>query len=166
MHSPTCTACAVIPHSVTWKTLDKTTYHNNFHTHIHTHTASLRLANRQRWQVLMRPPSPTPFAKVPFYGYQYKRPVAYTYMHTTILQSLYRSICVGRHLQLRTGGFWCSTPLLTATSNYCIWIREKTPDFSSAVLLTPSPYHTDLKQRCTKIQALKKLDRLHHCSFT
>ena len=55
---------------------------------------------------------------------------------TTVLWPLYRSTCVSRHLPLRTGGFcWCKVlPHALADVSQCIRIREKTLEFSSAVL--------------------------------
>ena len=59
---------------------------------------------------------------------------------TTVLRPLYRSTCVSRHFQLRTGGhfvgskFYC--PHALAGGNQRIRIRE----FSSTVLSTLSPY--------------------------
>ena len=58
-----------------------------------------------------------------------------------VLQPLYRSTCVSRHLQLRSGGFcWCKVLLLHALAdgNQCIWIREKTLEFCSTVIYTVS----------------------------
>ena len=41
---------------------------------------------------------------------------------TTVLRPLYRSTCISRHLQLRTGGFcWCK--VLTFTKFYHEWMR-------------------------------------------
>ena len=63
---------------------------------------------------------------------------------TPVLRPLYRSTCVSRHLQLRTGWFcWLQSftvhmPLLMATS--AIGLGEETLEFSSVVLSTLSPY--------------------------
>jgi len=67
---------------------------------------------------------------------------------TIILQPLYRSTCVSRHLRLRTWGFcWCKVllPHALADGNQRIWIREKTLEVSSTVLSTLSLY---LKSYC------------------
>jgi len=61
-----------------------------------------------------------------------------------LLRPLYRTTCISRHLQLRTGGFCWSTfaagmPLLTATS--ALRLGGKMLEFSSVVLHAPSPYY-------------------------
>jgi len=56
---------------------------------------------------------------------------------TTVLQPLYRSTCISRHLQLRTGGFcWYKVycPNALADGNQSTQIREKTLEFSSTAL--------------------------------
>ena len=64
---------------------------------------------------------------------------------TAVLRPLYRSTCISWHLQLRTGKillvqFYC--PHALADGNQCIWIREKTLEFSATLLsaLSRSPY--------------------------
>ena len=56
---------------------------------------------------------------------------------TTVLRPLYRSVCVSRHLQLRTGrGFcWCKVllPRALADGNQRIRITQKTLEFSSTI---------------------------------
>jgi len=72
---------------------------------------------------------------------------------TAVLRPLYRSTCVSRYLQLRTGGFrWCIVllPACPSDGNQCIRIREKTLEFSSTVLSTLSPYlKSCAKKSCT-----------------
>jgi len=66
---------------------------------------------------------------------------------TAVLRPLYRTTCISRHPQLRTGGFCWSKVLLPhalADGSEHIRIRENTLEFSSVVLPVPSPYHPDL----------------------
>jgi len=64
---------------------------------------------------------------------------------TTVLRPLYWSACVSRHIRLRTGEFccWCKVLLPACPcwrQPWSIRIREKTPECSSTVQSTLSPY--------------------------
>jgi len=82
--------------------------------------------------------------------FNYLAPTAKCFLHytttTTVLRPIYKSTCIIRHLQLRTGGFcWCKV-LLPICPFQHIQIREKTLKFSSTVLSTLSSYLSFLKR--------------------
>ena len=65
----------------------------------------------------------------------------YVAIPTTVLRPLYKSTCVSRHLQLRTGGFCCCKVLLpTMTATSAFRLREKTLELSATVLSTLTLY--------------------------
>jgi len=95
---------------------------------------------------------------------------------TTVLRSFYRLTCISQHLQLRNGGFLLAQsftahmPLLT-----CIWIREKTMEFSSYLhCLHTVPITTSTKYLLTNTMFNKTANMQqtmltssmtgHHCS--
>jgi len=87
------------------------------------------------------------------------RNLSKSYTHAAIILSLHRSTCISWQLQVRTGGVYWSKVLLPTDSCNCIWVRQKTLEFSTGSLTS----YTTAWQRGVGATSLVSINEVNLC---